>query len=100
MVDNAFFDEGGDDWTATGKMEDTPIDFSAQQQPMMMMQQQDADKAFDDFLPEAAPIVTIQTASGAAQNIEDDLTEEEREIVAKAAEFQEQLKQEIHNLVI
>ena len=44
--------------------------------------------------------MTIQTASGAAQNLDDDLTEEEREIVAKAAEVQESLKAEIHNRVM
>ena len=45
--------------------------------------------AFDDFaaasFPDATPQVTIQTASGAAQNLDDDLTEEEKEIVQKAA---------------
>ena len=71
---------------------------------MMMMQQQDTGDAYDAFadasLPTAAPVVTIQTASGAAQNLDDDLTEEEKEIVAKAAELQDQLKQEIHNRVM
>ena len=59
----------------------------------MMMQQQDdgngdAFDAFDDAsFPAASPIVTIQTASGAAQNLDDDLNEEEKEIVAKASEI-------------
>ena len=86
MVDNATFDEGGDDWTAMG----APADTTASSQPaMMMMAQQDEGEgdAFDDFVAEPAPVVTIQTASGAQQNIDDDLTEEEKEIVAQAAEL-------------
>ena len=51
----------------------------------------------DASFPESAPTVTIQTASGASQNLDDDLTEEEKEIVAAAAEYQDSLKQEIHN---
>ena len=46
----------------------------------------------DASFPESAPTVTIQTASGASQNLDDDLTEEEKEIVAAAAEYQDQLK--------
>ena len=64
-------------------------------QPMMQMQSQD--NANEDFFADAAisspsPVVVIQTASGAAQNLDDDLTEEEKEIVRKADEYQQQLK--------
>ena len=75
------FDEGGDDWTAMGAQSNTPA-------PQMMMSQDDG-AALDDFaevLPVSAPQVTIQTASGANQNLDDDLTEEEKEIVRAAAE--------------
>lgn len=54
----------------------------------MMMQSQDGGDAFAgaDFAS-ASPVVTIQTASGATQNLDDDLTEEEKEIVANAAAY-------------
>ena len=91
MVDNAMFDEGGDDWTAMGQPDSTAVpDYSAAQPSMMMMQQQDNDgegDAFDNFVDNSAPVVTIQTASGGTQNLDDDLTEEEKEIVTKAAEL-------------
>ena len=55
------------------------------------------DDAFgDEAFPVSSPL-TIQTASGAAQNLDDDLTEEEKVICATAAEHQDQLKQEVHN---
>ena len=84
MVDNAPFDEGADDWTAMGA--------TAMPAPQMMMQAQDGGDmgaALDDFaevLPVSSPQVVIQTASGANQNLDDDLTEEEKEIVRQAAE--------------
>ena len=75
MVD-APFDEGNDGWNAMG----TP---SAA--PGMAMQDQSADDAFADAaFPISSPQVVIQTASGANQNLDDDLTEEEKEIVAQA----------------
>ena len=89
------FNEGADDWTAI-----------QQPAPMMMMQQQDdgAGDALDAFadanIMESAPVVTIQTASGASQNLDDDLTEEEKEIVVKATELQESLRAEIHSRVM
>ena len=82
MVENATFDEGGDDWTAMGAVSNDPA-------PAMMMQAQEGGAALDDFaevLPISSPQVTIQTASGANQNLDDDLTEEEKEIVREAAE--------------
>lgn len=47
------------------------------------------DDAFADagLIGEPATEVTIQTASGAMQSLDDDLTEEEKEIVARAAEY-------------
>ena len=80
MVD-APFDEGNDGWAAA-----VP-DNNAM--PAMQMQAQDgADDAFADAsFPTSQPTVTIQTASGAAQNLDDDLTEEEKEICAAAAQY-------------
>jgi len=77
MVD-ALYDEGNEDWTAA----------PAQGAPSMQMQSQDDTDAFADadFQVEA-PVVTIQTASGATQNLDDDLTEEEKEIVANAVAY-------------
>ena len=95
MVD-AFMNEGvgsaeNNDWTA--------MPASDSSQPAMMQQQMQAqDNGTDDVFGDAAfpvqaPVVTIQTASGAAQNLDDDLTEEEREIVRRAEEYQQTLKQ-------
>ena len=79
MVD-AFYDEGNEDWSAA------PAQNNAAS--AMMMQAQDGGDAFAgaDFAS-ASPVVTIQTASGATQNLDDDLTEEEKEIVANAAAY-------------
>lgn len=88
MVD-AFFDEG-----------DAGFDAAPSGEPQMSMQMQDQsnDDAFADAdFPSSAPVVTIQTASGATQNLDDDLTEEEKEIVRVAAEEQDKLKQATHN---
>ena len=57
-----------------------------------MMQMQAQDNENEDVFAEAAiptqsPALTIITASGAAQNLDDDLTEEEKEIVRKADEY-------------
>jgi len=60
------------------------------------MQDQSAEDAFAEASFEPAAQVTIQTASGAMQNLDDDLTEEEREICRKAAEYQDELKQQLH----
>lgn len=52
----------------------------------MMMQSQEADDAFADAgFDNAQATVIIQTASGAAQNLDDDLTEEEKVIVSEAS---------------
>lgn len=78
MVD-APFDEGNDGWDAVGAVASEPI--------QMQMQAQSVEDAFGgESFPVSAP-VTIQTASGAAQNLDDDLTEEEKEICRKAAEY-------------
>lgn len=74
MVDfNAPYDEGSEDWSAVPG-----------QEPMMASQD-----AYDEFTAASfsnqAPALVIQTASGANQNLDDDLTEEEREIVRAAA---------------
>ena len=92
-MSDAPFDEGGDGWEAMPASA-TPAD----SQPMQMqMQSQSVDDAFgNEEFPVSAP-VTIMTASGQAQNLDDDLTEEEKEIVQKAAEYQDELKQQIHN---
>jgi tRNA G37 N-methylase TrmD len=83
MVDNAPFDEGNDGWDAVPAGENTTGG-----QPGMMMQSQEADDAFADAgFDNAQPIVVIQTASGAAQNLDDDLTEEEKVIVAEASAY-------------
>ena len=50
------------------------------------MQAQSVDDAFGDANFEVAAPVTILTASGATQNLDDDLTEEEKEICSKATE--------------
>lgn len=93
MVD-AFM--GNDDgWNAMPAATDST---QASQQPAMQMQVQESnDNGTDDVFGDAAfpvqsPVVTIQTASGAAQNLDDDLTEEEKEIVRKAEEYQQSLK--------
>jgi hypothetical protein len=53
-----------------------------------MQAQESAEDAFADAsFPTSQPTVTIQTASGAAQNLDDDLTEEEKEICAAAARY-------------
>ena len=77
MVDGAF-DEGNDDWNAM------PASSSG---PAMAMQDQTADDAFAEAAFVQSPQVVIQSASGANQNLDDDLTEEEREIVAQAAAY-------------
>ena len=53
------------------------------------MQAQDGgeDAFANASFPTQQPTVTIQTASGAAQNLDDDLTEEEKEICAAAAAY-------------
>ena len=51
MVENATFDEGGDDWTAMGAVSNDPA-------PAMMMQAQDGGASLDDFaevLPISSP---------------------------------------------
>ena len=92
MVD-AFMDsaQNNDDWQAMGD--------SSTAAPAMQMQSQEASEDFfaDAAFPASSPVVTIQTASGAAQNLDDDLTEEEREIVRKAGEYQASLKENLHN---
>ena len=94
MID-APFDEGNDGWDAIpasgAPAEAQPV------QMQMQMQSQSVDDAFGDEAFAVSAPVTITTASGATQNLEDDLTEEEKEIIAKASEYQDQLKQEIHN---
>ena len=83
MVD-AFFDEGEGGFNAGPSDQNT----EANSMPAMQMQAQDADDAFADAsFPSESPVVTIQTASGATQNLDDDLTEEEKEIVRAAAEY-------------
>jgi len=56
---------------------------------MQMQAQNDGgDDVFGDVVaPSSAPALTIITASGAAQNLDDDLTEEEKEIVRKGDEY-------------
>ena len=62
------------------------------------MQGQNEQNDDDVFGDAAFPVessstrVTIETASGAQQNLDDDLTEEEKEVVAQAAQYQDQLK--------
>jgi hypothetical protein len=79
MVD-APFDEGADGWAAASGSDAMPA--------MQMQAQESAIDAFADAsFPTSQPTVTIQTASGAAQNLDDDLTEEEKEICAAAARY-------------
>ena len=85
-MSDALFDEGNDGWDAVGSQ---PVQMQAQGESI--------DDAFGDAQFEVAAPVTIITASGAAQNLDDDLTEEEKEICARAAEHQDQLKQDVHN---
>ena len=83
MVDNAPFDEGNDGWDAVPAGDNT-----ATQQPAMMMQSQETGDAFADAgFDNVQPTVVIQTASGAAQNLDDDLTEEEKVIVQEASAY-------------
>ena len=83
MVDNAPFDEGNDGSDAVPAGENTTAG-----QPAMMMQSQEADDAFADAgFDNAQATVIIQTASGAAQNLDDDLTEEEKVIVSEASAY-------------
>ena len=51
------------------------------------MQSQSMNAFDDEEFPVSSPAtgVTIQTASGAERNLDDDLTEEEKEIVAAAS---------------
>ena len=90
MVD-APFDEGMDGFMAA--------DQPAMDMPAMQMQAQTSveDAFADASFPSSQPTVTIQTASGAAQNLDDDLTEEEKEICAAAAAHQDELKAGVHN---
>lgn len=79
MVTNApMFDEG-EDWTAAPMQVQNDQNFGS----TMMSSQDDAYNEFADA-GFSQPTVTIQTASGAAQNLDDDLTPEEKEIVAAA----------------
>ena len=86
MVES-FMNEGGDEgWNA---MASPAVEPGMQMESQMNMQAQT--EATEDVFGDAAftsssPIVTIITASGAAQNLEDDLTEEEKEIVRVADE--------------
>ena len=97
MVD-AFMNEGvgsaeNNDWTAM-PASDSAQPVMMQQQMMQAQQDNGTDDVFGDAaFPVQAPVVTIQTASGAAQNLDDDLTEEEKEIVRRAEEYQQTLKQ-------
>ena len=93
MVD-APFDEGNDGWDAMG---------SATPAPAMQMQMQDqtADDAFAEAaFPVSSPAVVIQSASGANQNLDDDLTEEEKEIVAQAAAYQDTLRAQVNERMV
>ena len=91
MVDGAF-DEGNDGWNAMG---------AASSGPSMAMQDQTADDAFADAaFAHQTPTVVIQSASGANQNLDDDLTEEEKEIVAQAAAYQEKLRAEVQERIV
>lgn len=78
MVDALNYDEGNEGWDAAPSM-------ASSSAPQMAMQSQDFAADDDPFASEtgafSAPMVTIQTASGAAQNLDDDLTEEEKGIV-------------------
>ena len=92
-MSDAPFDEGGDGWEAMPASA-TPADSMPMQ---MQMQSQSVDDAFGNEEFSVNAPLTIMTASGQAQNLDDDLTEEEKEIVRKAAEYQDELKQQIHN---
>ena len=87
-MDNAPFDEGNDGWDA--------MPSSSEPIQMQMQAQSAVEDAFGGESFSVSAPVTITTASGAAQNLDDDLTEEEKEICRKAAEYQDQLKQQIH----
>jgi hypothetical protein len=79
MVSNApMFDNDNEDWMAA------PVETKQNFGSTMMSSQDDP---YNDFVNAGfnQPTVTIQTASGAAQNLDDDLTPEEREIVRAAA---------------
>jgi hypothetical protein len=82
MVDALNYDEG-EGWDAAPSM-------ASSSAPHMAMQSQEEAGYDDPFASESVtfstPQVTIQTASGAAQNLDDDLTEEEKEIVRQATE--------------
>ena len=58
---------------------------------MQAQHEQVDDDVFGDAafpIENSAPtVVTIETASGAQQNLDDDLTEEEKEVVAQAAQY-------------
>lgn len=94
MVDAFMGDGGNDGWDAVPASNDASAAMQSQE-PMMQMQAQDngTDDVFADAaLPVSSPGLTIITASGAAQNLDDDLTEEEKEIVRVADEYQQNLK--------
>ena len=87
MVD-APFDEGNNDgFEAFGTNSS-----AAQPAPVQMQMQAQQEQLDDDVFGDAAfptqatsAPVTIETASGAQQNLDDDLTEEEKVVVAQAA---------------
>ena len=86
MVD-ALYDEGNEDWTAP----------SHASPGGMRMQAQNINAFDDEDFPTGPSSVTIQTASGASMNLDDDLTDEEKMIVHKAALYQEDLKRQVHD---
>ena len=89
MVDAFAIDEGQDSWQAMPAPAQTVGGFDAmpmQEQFDMSAQPESASgQPLDDVdfpvSAQAAPVL-LQTASGATQSLDDDLTEEERSIVA------------------
>ena len=89
MVD-APFDEGNDDGFAVFGDSSSAAQPAPVQMQMQVQQEQIDDDVFGDaaFPTQASSApMTIETASGAQQNLDDDLTEEEKVVVAQAAEY-------------
>ena len=83
MVD-APFDEGNDGFDAFGTNSSAAQPAPVQMQMQAQQEQIDDDVFGDAAFPAPSAPVTIETASGAQQNLDDDLTEEEKVVVAQA----------------